>query len=711
MYERLSAERKALQKQGRIPEWYLTGSWSMFKNKYLYQADDVRSQFRRIATTAAKHLIDVGISTVQEAQYKFMSLMWRGVLSPSTPVLANTGTERGLPVSCQGSYIGDSIDDIYKAKRELALHSKWGFGTSAYLGDIRPRGAAIKGGGKSEGVVPVFKGLVSDAQYVSQGNTRRGSIGCYLPITHRDVDELIEHIIANPEDANVGWNIHDSYIEACDRRESEALRLFRKTCSFKMQTGRGYDFFVDRANRLAPPAIKNSGVTIKASNLCVHGDTKILTKKGNLKISDLVGQKVDVWNGYEWSSVDIVQTGSNQKLLEVTTSAGHTLKCTPYHKFYVAKPLANTSVIREVRAHELSAGDNLAMTRYPADMVDHPYVQLHTNDQVTAIESVEGLHDTFCFTEPKYGLGVFNGILTGQCNEIALPSNELYSFVCVLSSINLVHWDTIKNSDDVFWALIFLDCINQEFIAHGEKIPGLERSVRFAKDFAALGLGVCGLHTLFQKKRIPFESLEAMFLNREIFEFLDKETRRASEWLANNKGCAKWAEGTGMRNATRMAIAPTKSTALLMGGVSEGINPDPAMTYTQASAGGDLLRVNNELLQLMRDRNAYKEAEFDEMNKRGGSIQHVDWLDEHEKLVFRNAFELNMEAHLRMAEQRQNYIDQGQSFNLFHPADEDPRWISHIRRLAFQSKNLKGVYYTYSTRAIKSAPRECVACQ
>lgn len=564
MYERLSAERKSLQRQGRIPDWYLTGSWSMFKNKYLYQASDVREQFARIAKTAAKHLIDIDVATVQQAEEKFFSLMWRGVLSPATPVLSNTGTKRGLPVSCQGSYALDSIEDIYRVKKELALHSKHGFGTSVYLGNIRPRGTPISVGGKAEGVVPVFRGLVQDSQYVSQGNTRRGSIGQYLEIEHNDVDELIDYIVANPEDANVGWNISDAFIEKCDHGNPEAIRRFKRTLAFKMQTGRGYDFFVDRANRLAPPAIKNSGVTIKASNLC---------------------------------------------------------------------------------------------------------------------------------------------------SEVSLPSDEFYSFICVLSSVNLIHWDTIKTSDDVFWITVFLDCINSEFIKLGAKIPGLERSVKFARDFAALGMGVCGFHTLLQKKRIPFESLEAMFLNREIFEFLDKESRRASAWLAEKKGCAKWAEGTGMRNSTRMAIAPTKSTALLMGGVSEGINPDPAMTYTQASAGGDLLRVNNEILPLMRERGAYKQSEFEEMNKRGGSIQHVDWLDEHEKLVFRNAFELNMEAHVRMTSQRQRYIDQGQSMNLFHPADEDPRWISHIRRMVFKDEWIKGIYYTYSTREIKAAPRECVACQ
>lgn len=691
MYERLSAERKSLQRQGRIPDWYLTGSWSMFKNKYLYQASDVREQFARIAKTAAKHLIDIDVATVQQAEEKFFSLMWRGVLSPATPVLSNTGTKRGLPVSCQGSYALDSIEDIYRVKKELALHSKHGFGTSVYLGNIRPRGTPISVGGKAEGVVPVFRGLVQDSQYVSQGNTRRGSIGQYLEIEHSDVDELIDYIVANPEDANVGWNISDAFIEKCDRGNPEAVRRFKRTLAFKMQTGRGYDFFVDRANRLAPQAIKNSGVPIKASNLCVSGDTLILTDTGEVRIADVVGTVQRVWNGEEWSPVAVHKTGENQELVRVVLTDGRKLDCTKYHKFY-------DYTGKELRAADLHSGLRLESCFEGASVVDY-------------VTEVEGLHDTFCFNEPYRHRGVFNGILTGQCSEIALPSNELYSFICVLSSVNLIHWDSIKNSDDVFWITVFLDCINSEFIKLGAKIPGLERSVKFARDFAALGMGVCGFHTLLQKKRIPFESLEAMFLNREIFEFLDKESRRASAWLAEKKGCAKWAEGTGMRNSTRMAIAPTKSTALLMGGVSEGINPDPAMTYTQASAGGDLLRVNNEILPLMRERGAYKQSEFEEMNKRGGSVQHVDWLDDHEKLVFRNAFELNMEAHVRMTSQRQRYIDQGQSMNLFHPADEDPRWISHIRRMVFKDEWIKGIYYTYSTREIKAAPRECVACQ
>lgn len=707
LYEKLSAERKQLQREGRLPGWYLTGGWSMFKQKYLYDAPDVRAQFKRIAKTAAKHLIDVGVDTVKEAEEKFFEMLWSGVLSASTPVLSNTGTNRGLPVSCQGSYIPDSIDGIYSTKRELALHTKQGFGTSAYLGDIRPRGTRISIGGKAEGVVPVLKGLIQDSQYVSQGNNRRGSVAAYFPFDHGDFDEIVDFVTATPEDANIGFNFSDSNISKLESQDPELIRRFKKLMKLKMVSGRGYLNFIDKVNRLAPPAIKNSGIPIVASNLCVSGDTLLLTDAGELPIIDLVGTTVNVWNGKQYAPAYVAKTGTNQELLEVKVRSwdyfGLTetrLKCTPYHKFY-------DEWGDEVRAGSLVRGEFLQPFFLPrAESKEAGYRHF----EVLSIDRIAP-EDTYCVNEPLENKAVFDGILTGNCNEIALPSDEEYSFVCVLSSLNLVHWDRLKNSDDIFWATIFLDCINSEFISKAKNISGLEKSVKFAKDFAALGLGACGLHTLFQQNMIPWESFEAHQLNNEIFARMDSESRRASAWLAEKRGCVKFTEGTGMRNATRIAIAPTKSTALLMGGVSEGINPDPAMTYTQASAGGDLLRVNALVLSHMRERGAYKKSEFDSINAASGSVQHVSWLSDEEKEVFKTAFEINMESVIRMGSARQRHIDQGQSLNLFFSANEDPKWIAHIHRMAMLDERIKGLYYVYSTRTLKGASRECVACQ
>ena len=200
-YELLSEERKALQEEGTLPEWFTTGGWQMFKEKYLYQAAKPIDQYRRIARTAAKHAPKaispddeaLGVTIDEYSSYesywedKFFNLFWKGWLSPSTPVLANTGTDRGLPVSCSGGYVDDSIDGFYDSLHEYAMLTKKGFGTSSYLGDIRHRGSDISDGGKASGVVPVFDDQRRMTQKVTQGQARRGSIAGYLELEHGEL--------------------------------------------------------------------------------------------------------------------------------------------------------------------------------------------------------------------------------------------------------------------------------------------------------------------------------------------------------------------------------------------------------------------------------------------------------------------------------------------------------------------------------------------
>ena len=168
IYKKLSEERKELQLQGLLPDWYTTAGWQMFKQKYLYQTDRaVRGQFERIASTAAKHL--KGTIYEDQAEAKFFELLWKGWLSPSTPVLANMGTSRGMPVSCSGTVADDSVDGFYSNLREVALLTKYGFGTATDLSHIRPRGAAISVGGKASGVLPVIKEHVNAMRNIAQG--------------------------------------------------------------------------------------------------------------------------------------------------------------------------------------------------------------------------------------------------------------------------------------------------------------------------------------------------------------------------------------------------------------------------------------------------------------------------------------------------------------------------------------------------------------
>lgn len=267
IYGNLSKERKELQAKGLVPDWYSTAGWQMFKQKYLFGTDQaVKGQFERIAKTAAKHL--KGTKYEQEAESKFFNLLWKGWLSPSTPVLANMGTDRGLPVSCSGGYIADSIDGFYSTLHETALLTKYGFGTSGYFGDIRPRGSPISVGGKASGIMPVYKQYILAMQDVSQGSQRRGAFAAYLPIEHGDFDELADYILNSPDDTNVGWNISNSFIAKLESGDKEAIRRFQKVMKLKMVTGRGYFCFVDKVNRKNPEAYVSNNLKVKASNLC-----------------------------------------------------------------------------------------------------------------------------------------------------------------------------------------------------------------------------------------------------------------------------------------------------------------------------------------------------------------------------------------------------------------------------------------------------------
>ncbi len=565
-YDILSEERKAMQAACEMPSWWATASWQLFKEKYLYKASTVREQYDRIARTAAKYLPG---EYQDQAYMVFFEMLWDGILSPSTPVLSNAGTNRGLVVSCQGTMFGDSIDEFYMARHSLAMHTKKGFGTSGYLGTVRPRGNSISAGGKAEGVLPLITGVREDMNYVSQGNTRRGSFAGYLPISHGDFHEVIDYIFANPEDINIGWNVYDSDVKLLEEGNYGMIDRYQRTMAMKMTYGKGYFVFPDKANRAAPPAIK--------------------------KYAEAVGEPA-------------------------------------------------------IKASNL-------------------------------------------------------------CTEIFLPQTMEYNFVCVLSSMNLIHWDRIKNSKYVFWATVFLDCINQDFIENARGVPGLEKSVAAAEDFRALGLGAMGFHSLLQSKMIPFESFDAHMLNLEIFEFINQQSLEASKWLAEIMGEPKWCAGLGVRNAARMAIAPTKSTAAIMGGVSEGINPDASMVFTQSTPAGEVNRINPYFLTLMKERGKFTQKRVDAIAARGGSVQAEDWLSEHEKAVFKTAFEMNMEAQIRLCAARQPYIDQGQSMNLFYGGDMDPAIISKHHRLIFRHENIKSAYYIYSTRLATGASEVCEACQ
>ena len=241
IYEDLSEERKRLQEEGLLPEWFTTAGWQLFSSKYATKTEkDFKSVARRISKCAAKWTDDP-----DSWEEKFYNVIWNGWLSCATPILANMGTDRGCNVSCSGNFVNDSVYDFYDTQKEVAMLSKNGFGTSSYLGSIRPRGTEIASGGKASGVLPVLKDFVQLSRDISQGNTRRGAWAGYIEIDHEDFWEIINFLNTSPDDCNIGWVITDKFIKRLNSGDKKAISRYQKVMKTKMVTGKGYFFFIE----------------------------------------------------------------------------------------------------------------------------------------------------------------------------------------------------------------------------------------------------------------------------------------------------------------------------------------------------------------------------------------------------------------------------------------------------------------------------------
>jgi ribonucleoside-diphosphate reductase alpha chain len=301
------------------------------------------------------------------------------------------------------------------------------------------------------------------------------------------------------------------------------------------------------------------------------------------------------------------------------------------------------------------------------------------------------------------------------CSEIVLHTDPEHSFVCCLSSLNLVRWDEWKGTDVVELSIRFLDAVLSEYIDKSEGIPGLECSRRSAIKGRAVGLGVLGFHTLLQEIGLDFEGMGAALLNAEIFKKIRDESLVASKKLAIEFGEPYWCEGTGMRNTHLMAIAPTVSNATISGGYSPSIEPIVANIYSQKSAKGTFIRKNPTLERLLKQMNKDKPEVWKSIVEQSGSVQHLSFLIPEQKKVFLTAREINQFSVVRLAGQRQQFIDQAQSINLFFAANSDPKYISQVHVEAWKA-GLKSLYYLRSEGVIRGdlasrSTEECIPCQ
>ena len=295
------------------------------------------------------------------------------------------------------------------------------------------------------------------------------------------------------------------------------------------------------------------------------------------------------------------------------------------------------------------------------------------------------------------------------CTEIFLSTDEEESFVCDLSSLNLAKWDEMKDTDAIETLTFFLDAVMTEFIKKTEGVKHMEAPHRFATNQRALGIGVLGWHSYLQQKMIAFESMEAKIANTSIWKTIQEKTTNASKEMAKIYGEPKLLEGYGLRNTTQCAIAPTTSSSFIIGQVSPSIEPLNSNYFTKDLAKGKFTYKNPELKKLLEERGKDDVDTWKSILIKGGSVQHLDFLTQEEKDVFKTFGEISQKEILIQAAQRQKYIDQGQSINLMIPPKTPPKEVNELLIFAWEN-GIKSLYYQRSANPAQELARSILTC-
>ena len=299
------------------------------------------------------------------------------------------------------------------------------------------------------------------------------------------------------------------------------------------------------------------------------------------------------------------------------------------------------------------------------------------------------------------------------CSEIALPSAEDESFVCNLASMNLLTYDEWKLTDAVETMITFLDAVMTEYIRKTRGIQFMESSHNFAARWRALGLGQLGWHSYLQSKGIAFESFDAMLLNTEIAKTIKERSIKASQDLAQKYGEPEGMKGYGLRNLTVAAIAPTTSSSFILGQVSPSIEPLASNYFTKDLAKGKFTYRNPYLKDVLAKYEQDNEETWVSILKRGGSVQHLDFLTEDEKNVFKTFSEISPLIIVQQAAARQKHIDQAQSLNILIHPDVSAKDVNALLIEGWKL-GVKTFYYQRSANPAQELVRDimnCVACE
>lgn len=283
------------------PEWLSSEGLQTLSSGYLLPGETPRAMMERLAKSAA---------TLNEDESLYGDLfhcLWKGWIGPSSPVVANFGTSRALPVSCYSVHLSDDTASIYSHKKEVAMLSKNGGGVGAWFGDIRPSGAPIRDGGKSSGIAPWMQGYDQEARTVNQGGVRRGSFALYTSIDHPDYPEILQckdHSKGDPRkwiDSNIGITISDSFMDDMIENGGHKQELFGESIRSRLMSGSPYMVFIDNVNRANPPCYRERGLDVTFSNLC--SEITLFTDENHTFVCVLSSLNLSKWKEWkEWRS-------------------------------------------------------------------------------------------------------------------------------------------------------------------------------------------------------------------------------------------------------------------------------------------------------------------------------------------------------------------------------------------------------------------------
>ena len=948
---------------------------------------------------------DFAISRVIDT-YNEMSLC---KFTHATPTLFNAGTIYPALSSCFLLGMNDSVESMYECIKRCALISKHSGGIGINISNIRAKGSTIRSsGGSSEGIIPMIRVFNDTARHITQGGKRKGSIAAYLEPWHPEILEFLELRLNNGKEElrardifialwvpdlfmkkveeNGMWYLfcphtifteygkglqdvygqefEDMYNDAVNKKlyfsEIKARDVWTRIITSQIETGLPYIMYKDSVNSKSNQ--KNIGI-IRGSNLCVAPETLILTDKGHVTIQDMEDQKVNVWNGEEFSEITVTKTGVDQDLIDVFTDDGSKLSCTPYHKFYIQETYSENS-IKMVEAQTLKPGDKLIKCDFPVidgpeifqhaythgffcgdgtygnisdkeekgckftaseghyfckrhldfetddylcnqdketngagrcqaksyckkpmtylygekkDLLQHMTYRSYTesggrlilqlpleisekfsvpsfncsfsdkivwfagycdadgtiarngdNEQlqvgsinyeflqhvklmlqtcginpkirqlrdkgqsympdgkggykyfdtqpfyrllitscelytlvnlgfapkrlkiagnkparnakqfikILKVENNNRCDDTYCFTEPKRHMGVFNGIITGQCTEVTQYTDPDHVSVCNLASIALPKFviDADKRSDpNDFYNFAELGHITEIIVENLNNVidktfyPVPEARTTNLKH-RPIGIGVQGLADVFAMLKYSWDSLEAADLNKRIFETIYYHAVKRSAELAEIHGSYELFDGSptsmgilqydmwnvkpitsfdwdglklkvrkGMRNSLLIAPMPTASTAQILGN-NEAFEPFTSNIYSRKVISGDFTVINKYLYRDLKEIGLCTKDIINKIILAGGSIQSIDSIPSAIKNIYKTVWEISQKTLIDMAVDRGPFIDQCQSLNLFIDKPTMSK-LSSMHLYSWKRGSKNGIYYLRSKPA------------